>query len=46
MAELGRIEEAGGMKAALADGSLQARIDDVVARRDREIATHDGRSPA
>jgi len=38
-AELGRIEDAGGIEAALADGSLQVRIDDVVARRDREIAT-------
>jgi methylmalonyl-CoA mutase len=38
-AELGRIEEAGGIEAALADGSLQARIDDVVARRDQEVAT-------
>ncbi|MCB0909895.1 MAG: methylmalonyl-CoA mutase [Nocardioidaceae bacterium] len=38
-AELGRIEEAGGVEAALADGSLRARIDDVVARRDQEVAT-------
>lgn len=38
-AELGRIEEAGGVEAALADGSLRGRIDDVVARRDREVAT-------
>lgn len=36
--ELGRIEEAGGIEAALADGSLRARIDEVVARRDTEIA--------
>ena len=28
-AELGRIEEAGGIEAALADGSLQARIDEL-----------------
>ncbi|MFN8189480.1 MAG: methylmalonyl-CoA mutase family protein [Nocardioidaceae bacterium] len=38
-AELGRIEEAGGIEAALSDGSLQSRIDDVVARRDQEVAT-------
>lgn len=38
-AELGRIEEAGGVLAALADGSLRARIDEVAARRQREIAT-------
>lgn len=36
--ELGRIEAAGGIEAALADGSLQARIDDVVAKREGEIA--------
>ncbi|WP_460800553.1 methylmalonyl-CoA mutase family protein [Nocardioides pacificus] len=36
--EFGRIEEAGGIAAALADGSLQARIDEVAARRDKEIA--------
>ena len=37
-AELGRIEEAGGVLGAHADGSLQSRIDDVVAERDRRIA--------
>ena len=37
-AEFGRIEEAGGIEAALADGSLQARIDEVVARREAEVA--------
>lgn len=37
-AELGRIEESGGIAAALADGSLQARIDSVVAARDAEVA--------
>ncbi|HET7735263.1 MAG TPA: methylmalonyl-CoA mutase family protein [Nocardioidaceae bacterium] len=37
-AELGRLEEAGGVLAAVADGSLRARIDEVVARRDAEIA--------
>ena len=36
-AELGRIEESGGILAALDDGSLQARIDEVVARRENEI---------
>jgi methylmalonyl-CoA mutase len=36
--ELGRIEESGGVEAALADGSLRARIDEVVARRDADIA--------
>jgi len=38
-AELGRIEETGGIETALADGSLHARIDDVVVRREREVAT-------
>ena len=38
-AELGRIEEAGGILAALDDGSLRARIDEVVAVRDDQIAT-------
>ena len=38
-AELGRIESAGGVAAALEDGSLRARIDEVVAERDRQIAT-------
>src|SRR5205085_11243593 len=37
-AELGLIEEAGGAAAALADGSLQARIDEVVAEREAQIA--------
>jgi methylmalonyl-CoA mutase len=36
--ELGRIEQAGGIEAALADGSLRGRIDEVVARRDDQIA--------
>ncbi|GAA3805379.1 methylmalonyl-CoA mutase family protein [Nocardioides panacisoli] len=37
-AELDRIEAAGGIEAALADGSLQSRIDEVVARRESDIA--------
>ena len=37
--ELGRLEEAGGVVAALADGSLHARIEAVVAERERQIAT-------
>jgi methylmalonyl-CoA mutase len=37
-AELGAIEAAGGAAAAVADGSLQARIDSVVADRERQIA--------
>ena len=36
--ELGRIEESGGIEAALADGSLRSRIDETVARRENEIA--------
>jgi methylmalonyl-CoA mutase len=36
--ELGRIEDAGGIEAALADGSLRARIDEAVARRDDQVA--------
>ncbi len=36
--ELGRIEEAGGIEAALTDGSLRGRIDEVVAERDRQVA--------
>jgi methylmalonyl-CoA mutase len=36
--ELGRIESSGGVEAALADGSLAARIDEVVAERDRQVA--------
>src|SRR5690606_41372243 len=34
-AELGRIEEAGGAVAALADGSFHSRVEEVVAERDR-----------
>ena len=37
--ELGRLESAGGVLAALDDGSLRARIDEVVAERDRLVAT-------
>jgi len=37
-AEFQRIEAAGGIEAALADGSLRARIDAVVAVREAEIA--------
>ncbi|WP_235735940.1 methylmalonyl-CoA mutase family protein [Nocardioides alcanivorans] len=37
-AEFGRIEEAGGIVAALDDGSLQGRVDEVVAAREAEIA--------
>jgi methylmalonyl-CoA mutase len=37
-AELGRIEEAGGVEAALANGSLHGRIDAVVAEREAQIA--------
>jgi methylmalonyl-CoA mutase len=37
--ELGRIEASGGVLEALEDGSLQSRIDEVVAERDRQIAT-------
>ena len=37
-AELGRIEESGGTVAALEDGSLRARIDEIAARRDDQIA--------
>lgn len=36
--ELGRIEEAGGASAALADGSIQSRVDAVVAAREERIA--------
>lgn len=35
--EFGRIEEAGGIETALADGSLRGRIDEVVAQRDDQI---------
>lgn len=38
-AELQRIEASGGVAAAWADGSLPARIDEVVTLRDREVAT-------
>ena len=38
-AELDRIEAAGGVAAALADGSLRGRVADVVAERDRQVAT-------
>jgi methylmalonyl-CoA mutase len=37
--ELGRIENSGGVLAALEDGSLRSRIDEVVAERHRQIAT-------
>jgi methylmalonyl-CoA mutase len=37
-AEFQRIESAGGIEAALTDGSLQARIDEVAARRADQIA--------
>lgn len=37
-AELGRIEESGGISAALDDGSLQARIDETAAERESQIA--------
>jgi methylmalonyl-CoA mutase len=37
-AELGRLEEAGGVLAATEQGSLRARIEEVVAERDRQIA--------
>lgn len=36
--ELGRIEESGGLAAAIADGSLQSRIDEVVAMREQQVA--------
>ncbi|HEY6933783.1 MAG TPA: methylmalonyl-CoA mutase family protein [Marmoricola sp.] len=36
--ELGLVEEAGGVLAALADGSLRARVEAVVAERDRQVA--------
>lgn len=38
-AELQRLEGSGGIVAALDDGSLLARIDEVVARRDHDVAT-------
>jgi methylmalonyl-CoA mutase len=37
-AELGRVEAAGGVLAALDDGSLKARIDETVARREDQVA--------
>jgi methylmalonyl-CoA mutase len=36
--ELGRIDESGGLAAAIADGSLQSRIDEVVATREQQVA--------
>jgi methylmalonyl-CoA mutase len=36
--ELGRIEESGGLAAATADGSLQSRIDEVIAMREQQVA--------
>jgi methylmalonyl-CoA mutase len=38
-AELQRIEAAGGILAVVDDGSLRTRIDEVVARRERDVAT-------
>jgi methylmalonyl-CoA mutase len=38
-AELQRVEEAGGVVAALDDGSFLGRVGDVVERRDRDVAT-------
>jgi methylmalonyl-CoA mutase len=38
-AELQRIESSGGVPAALDDGSLLARVAEVAARRDRDVAT-------
>jgi methylmalonyl-CoA mutase len=38
-AELQRIEAAGGVVAALDDGSLRSRIDEVAALRERDVAT-------
>ncbi|MCW2758031.1 MAG: methylmalonyl-CoA mutase [Nocardioidaceae bacterium] len=37
-AELGRIEESGGIRKALADGSLHARIEETVAAREKAVA--------
>lgn len=37
-AELDRIERSGGVEAALADGSLLARVDEVAVRRDTDVA--------
>lgn len=39
--ELGRVEQAGGVLAAVLDGSLRGRIDRVVAERDRQVATRE-----
>jgi methylmalonyl-CoA mutase len=36
--ELGRIESSGGVLAAIEDGSLRGRIDEVVAKRDQQVA--------
>ena len=38
-ADLGAIESAGGAAAVVADGSLQARIDDVITERELQIAS-------
>lgn len=38
-AELGRLDESGGVVAALADGSLVARIEEAATRRDALVAT-------
>jgi methylmalonyl-CoA mutase len=38
-AELQRIEASGGVLAALEDGSFRARVDEVAARRERDVAT-------
>ena len=40
-AELGLLETAGGVLAALEDGSLRGRIEEVVAERDRQVATRE-----
>ncbi len=40
-AELGRIDEAGGVVAALGDGSLAGRVGDVAGRREAEVATRE-----
>ena len=36
--ELGRLEQSGGITQAIEDGSLRARIDEVVAKRDQQVA--------
>ncbi len=36
--ELGRLEQSGGITKAIEDGSLRARIDEVVAKRDQQVA--------